>query len=444
MVGTVASLGTFATGYLARPLGGVVFGHFGDRLGRKRMLVITMTMMGVVSTLIGLLPTYAQIGVWAPILLVVLRVLQGIAIGGEWGGAVLMSAEHATSRRGLWASFTNAGAPSGMVLSTVVLALVSGAVSEQQFIDWGWRIPFLLSALLLILGLFVRAKVDETPVFASARPKRSESLPLLEVLRHHPRNLLLAIGIGFGAFVVQATLTTFLLSYAVEAGFTRQTVLNVLAVSSVGAVLGIVGFSALSDRIGRRPVVIAGAIGMAVVSFILFPLIDTGSVVSLTVAVVLGQSVVHPAMYGPLAALYTEMFGTRTRYTGASLGYQVSATGAGLAPVVFASMSGGGVSSLAISALIAASCVITAVSIMATKERRAELGNDPTAADAPGSPRCRADRIDRPDDLFVGTGCARQRGGRPNLRVVAHRGRLITVPESETTCSRWCSGKSDA
>ncbi len=387
VVGTVASLGTFATGYLARPLGGVVFGHFGDRLGRKRMLVITMTMMGVVSTLIGLLPTYAQIGVWAPILLVVLRVLQGIAIGGEWGGAVLMSAEHATSRRGLWASFTNAGAPSGMVLSTVVLALVSGAVSEQQFIDWGWRIPFLLSALLLILGLFVRAKVDETPVFASARPKRSESLPLLEVLRHHPRNLLQAIGIGFGAFVVQATLTTFLLSYAVEAGFTRQTVLNVLAVSSVGAVLGIVGFSALSDRIGRRPVVIAGAIGMAVVSFILFPLIDTGSVVSLTVAVVLGQSVVHPAMYGPLAALYTEMFGTRTRYTGASLGYQVSATGAGLAPVVFASMSGGGVSSLAISALIAASCVITAVSIMATKEsHRAELGERPDATDAPGEP----------------------------------------------------------
>src|SRR3954469_24900464 len=343
VLGTIASLGTFTTGYLARPLGGIIFGHFGDLLGRKRMLVITMSMMGIASTLIGVLPTYAQIGVWAPVLLIVLRVLQGVAVGGEWGGAVLMSAEHATSRRGLWASFTNAGAPSGMVLSTVVLAAAAGVTGEEGFLTWGWRIPFLLSAVLLGVGLFVRAKVQETPVFVEAAAAAPARPPLVEVFRRHPRNLLLSIGVGFGAFVAQGTLTTFVIAYAVEAGFPRQTVLNALSMSSVAAIIGIIGFSALSDRVGRRPVVLTGALAMAIWSFLLFPLIDSGSALLLAVAVVVGQGVVHASMYGPLAALYTELFSTRARYTGASLGYQIAGTGAGLAPVVFASvLSGGG------------------------------------------------------------------------------------------------------
>ncbi|WP_435157331.1 MFS transporter [Amycolatopsis sacchari] len=364
VVGTIASLGTFTTGYLARPLGGIIFGHFGDLLGRKRMLVITMTMMGLASTLIGVLPTYAQIGVWAPILLIVLRVLQGIAVGGEWGGAVLMSAEHATTRRGLWASFTNAGAPSGMVVSTLMLTLMGAVTTDAQFLSWGWRVPFLLSVVLLAIGLFVRLKVDETPVFAATR--RPSRAPLLEVLRRHPKNLLLAIGVGFGAFVAQGTLTTYILSYAVHAGFPRQTVLNAITVSSVGAVLGIVGYSALSDRVGRRPVVIAGALATGVVGFLLFPLIDTGSAALLTLAVVLGQSVAHPAMYGPLAALCTELFGTRTRYTGASLGYQIAGLGAGIAPVVFAALAGVGTG--LISAVIAACCLVTVGCVLALGE----------------------------------------------------------------------------
>ncbi|GAA5155849.1 MULTISPECIES: MFS transporter [Amycolatopsis] len=364
VVGTIASLGTFTTGYLARPLGGIIFGHFGDLLGRKRMLVITMTMMGLASTLIGVLPTYAQIGVWAPILLIVLRVLQGIAVGGEWGGAVLMSAEHATTRRGLWASFTNAGAPSGMVVSTLMLTLMGAVTTDAQFLSWGWRVPFLLSVVLLAIGLFVRLKVDETPVFAATR--RPSRAPLLEVLRRHPKNLLLAIGVGFGAFVAQGTLTTYILSYAVHAGFPRQTVLNAITVSSVGAVLGIVGYSALSDRVGRRPVVIAGALATGVVGFLLFPLIDTGSAALLTLAVVLGQSVAHPAMYGPLAALCTELFGTRTRYTGASLGYQIAGLGAGIAPVVFAALAGVGTG--LISAVIAACCLVTVGCVLALRE----------------------------------------------------------------------------
>ncbi|MEV6638685.1 MFS transporter [Amycolatopsis sp. NPDC051371] len=366
VLGTIASLGTFTTGYLARPIGGIIFGHFGDLLGRKRMLVITMSMMGIASTLIGVLPTYAQIGVWAPVLLIVLRVLQGIAVGGEWGGAVLMSAEHATSRRGLWASFTNAGAPSGMVVSTLLLTLMGAVTTDAQFLSWGWRVPFLLSVVLLAIGLFIRLKVDETPVFAAAR--RTAGAPLLEVLRHHPKNLLLAIGVGFGAFVAQGTLTTYLLSYAVHAGFPRQTVLNAITVSSVGAVIGIIGYSALSDRVGRRPVVIAGAVAMGVVGFLLFPLIDSGSAALLTLAVVLGQSIAHPAMYGPLAALYTELFATRSRYTGASLGYQIAGLGAGVGPVVFAAVAGSGTA--VISTVIAACCLLTVVCVLVLRESR--------------------------------------------------------------------------
>jgi MFS family permease len=380
LVGTVASFGTLATGYLARPLGGVLFGHFGDRVGRKKMLVVTMSLMGVVSVLIGVLPTYAQIGVWAPVLLVLLRVLQGVAVGGEWGGAVLMSAEHATTRRGLWASFTNAGAPSGMVLSTAALAGAAAFAGEQGFLAWGWRIPFLLSAVLLAVGLFVRARVEETPVFTRARSEGPSTPPLLEVLRRHPRNLLLSIGIGFGAFVAQGVLTTFVIAYAVQSGFARQTVLNALTVSSIAAVFGIIGFAALSDRVGRRPVVLVGALAMTVWAFLLFPLVDSGSTAMLVLGVVVGQGVVHAAMYGPLAALYTELFSTRARYTGASLGYQVAGIGAGLGPVVFAGVLQSSGSALWVSVVIGACCLLTVACVLAAGETsRTGLDDDATA-----------------------------------------------------------------
>ena len=384
LVGTVASFGTLATGYLARPLGGIVFGHFGDRIGRKKMLVLSMTLMGVGSTLIGLLPTYAQVGVWAPILLVLLRVVQGIAVGGEWGGAALMSAEHASSRRGLWTSFTNAGAPTGVVLSTLVLALSASLTGEAQFLAWGWRIPFLLSIVLLAIGLFVRARVAETPVFAEAARAKPTRSPLMEVLRHHPRNLLLSIGVGFGAFVAQATITTFVISYAVQGGFPRATVLNALTVSSAVAVFGIVGFSALSDRLGRRPVVLAGAVGMAIWAFLLFPLIDSKSTALLVVAVVVGQGVVHTAWYGPLAALYTELFSTGSRYTGASLGYQMAGLGAGIAPVAFASVMAAGGGTLTVSIIMAVCCLVSVACILALRETSTtDLTADPERAQAP-------------------------------------------------------------
>jgi MFS family permease len=378
LVATVASLGTFATGYLARPLGGVVFGHFGDRVGRKRMLVLTMVLMGVASFLIGLLPTYQQIGAWAPLGLVLLRVLQGVAVGGEWGGAVLMSAEHATSRRGLWASFTNAGAPCGMLLSTAALSGTSAAVGEEAFLDWGWRIPFLLSIALLALGLFVRLKVEEPPVFRAARAGLDRRPPLWDVLRHHPRPLALSIGVGLGAFVAQATLTTYLLAYGVQVGFTRQAVLNAITISSACAVVGVIGWSAVSDRFGRRPVVLAGAVTMALFSFVLFPLVNSGSTALLVLALVFGQAVVQPMMYGPLAALYTELFSTGSRYTGASLGYQLAGLGAGLAPVLFAQLQ----SIQAVSITIAAFCALTAVCILSLAETS---GRDLASPSAPGA-----------------------------------------------------------
>ncbi|MEU7474774.1 MFS transporter [Lentzea sp. NPDC042327] len=383
LVGTIASFGTFATGYLARPLGGVLFGHYGDLLGRKKMLVLTMTLMGVASFLIGLLPTYAQIGWLAPAGLVLLRVVQGISVGGEWGGAVLMSAEHATSRRGLWASFTNAGAPCGMVLSTAALTGTAALVGEQAFLSWGWRVPFLLSLALLAVGLFVRMRVEETPVFRAERKKTST--PLVDVLRNHPRTLLLSVGVGLSAFVAQSTLTTFILAYGVQAGNSRQAILNALTLSSALAVLGILGWSAASDRFGRRPVVLAGAVLMAVFGFVLFPLVDNGYVV---LALVLGQAVVHPMMYGPLAALYSELFTTGSRYTGASLGYQLAGLGAGLAPLLFAQVQNSAGTG-AIPFILAAFCLLTVVCTVVLREtshtsltgdRDAELGSGQLAA----------------------------------------------------------------
>ncbi|MFD8500787.1 MFS transporter [Amycolatopsis sp. NPDC059657] len=367
LVATVASFGTFATGYLARPLGGVLFGHFGDLLGRKRMLMLTMTLMGVSSFLIGVLPTYAQIGGWAPVGLVVLRVVQGISVGGEWGGAVLMSAEHATSRRGLWASFTNAGAPCGMLLSTAAMTATASIVGERAFLDWGWRVPFLLSVALLGVGLFVRMKVEETPAFQAVEQDRRR-LPLVEVLRNHPKVLLLGVGVGLAAFVAQSTLTTFVLAYGVQAGHPRQTVLNALTISSACAVVGIIGWSALSDRFGRRPIVLLGAVAMAVFGFALFPMVDARSTPLLVLALVLGQGVIHPMMYGPLAALYTELFSTANRYTGASLGYQLAGLGAGFAPLLFAELRRGTGGTAAVSYSLAAFCLLTVLCVLALKE----------------------------------------------------------------------------
>ncbi|WP_246114073.1 MFS transporter, partial [Streptomyces montanus] len=266
-VGTIAAFGTFAAGYLARPLGGILFGHFGDRLGRKSMLLLTMGLMGGASFLIGLLPTYDTIGVWAPVLLITLRVVQGIAIGGEWGGATLMVVEHAGERRrGLWSSFTQMGAPLGSLLSSAVVTFVV-TLPKDQFAAWGWRVPFLLSVVLLGVGLFVRLKVAESPLFAEVKKERTEArLPVVEVLRR-PRPVLLACCVGIGAFTAQSLLTSYMIAYATGIGYARPQVLSALTVSACVALVVLPCASALSDRIGRRPVVLAGALTSAALAF---------------------------------------------------------------------------------------------------------------------------------------------------------------------------------
>ncbi len=366
VAGTIASLGTLAAGYVARPIGGIVFGHFGDRIGRKRMLVLSMTIMGGACVLIGMLPTYAQIGVAAPIILVLLRLVQGVAVGGEWGGAVLISVEHATSRRGLWGSFTNAGAPTGAALASLALTAAAAIAGEQGFLEWGWRIPFLLSGLLLLVGLFVRARVQESPVFReSATAQDKPRSPLAEVLRFYWKPLLLTIGACLGAFVVQGAATTYLISYGVQVGLPRQDVLNALTVSAFASIVTILLFASFSDRIGRRPVIVIGALGAAAWSFALFPLAQMESVGMFYLAIVVCQGVFFAAMWGPLAALCSEVFATRSRYTGASLAFQLAGAGGGVAPVVFASVAAAtGGATLPISLIIAATCLLTVICVL--------------------------------------------------------------------------------
>ncbi|TLS46581.1 MHS family MFS transporter [Streptomyces montanus] len=368
-VGTIAAFGTFAAGYLARPLGGILFGHFGDRLGRKSMLLLTMGLMGGASFLIGLLPTYDTIGVWAPVLLITLRVVQGIAIGGEWGGATLMVVEHAGERRrGLWSSFTQMGAPLGSLLSSAVVTFVV-TLPKDQFAAWGWRVPFLLSVVLLGVGLFVRLKVAESPLFAEMKKERTEArLPVVEVLRR-PRPVLLACCVGIGAFTAQSLLTSYMIAYATGIGYARPQVLSALTVSACVALVVLPCASALSDRIGRRPVVLAGALTSAALAFPVLALVDAKSPGLLILAVVLGHGVAQSTMYGPLGALLTEMFGTRVRYTGASLGYQgATLVGAGFSPMIAGSLVAGSGSGTPVALLVCGGSLITALTVWFVRE----------------------------------------------------------------------------
>jgi MFS family permease len=370
------SFGTFAAGYVARPLGGVIFGHFGDRLGRKKMLVITMLVMGVASFLIGLVPSAAMIGGWAAVILVLLRVAQGIAVGGEWGGAALMALEHSGGeRRGFAASFGNAGAPSGAVLGSLMLGLFS-LLPQDQFLSWGWRVPFLLSAVLLGLGLWVRSQVSESPVFrqalaeADAQERVREPLPLWSVLRR-PKALVLTTLSAGAAFAYQVTMATFAQAYALQHGATRPQVLLGFAVASFLAIFGVLLAGRLSDRFGRRPVLVVGIVGWAVLAFPMFALWGSGNAVLIALGFVIGLQF-QSLTYGPLGAFISEQFGTRARYTGASLGYQLATLlGGGFTPGILAAMakgSGGQITSVAW--FLIGMGVVSTVAVIAIREGR--------------------------------------------------------------------------
>ncbi|MFI1712431.1 MFS transporter [Streptomyces litmocidini] len=385
-VGTIAAFGTLAAGYVARPLGGAVFGHFGDRLGRKSMLVLTMALMGVASFLIGVLPTYGTIGVAAPVLLVLFRVVQGVAIGGEWAGATLMVVEHADPRRrGLWSGVMQMGSPIGFLLSTVAVALAS-LLPRASFLSWGWRVPFLFSAVLLGVGLYVRVSVTESPLFQRAAREReagaASGVPLAQVLRR-PRNLVLACAVGIGPFALTALISTFMLTYATAIGYVTSEVMTGLLFTSVTGLVSIPLFSALSDRVGRRAVVLAGAAGVVLLAFPVYALVDARSPALLVLGMVLGQ-VVQSAMYAPLGPLLSEMFGTRVRYTGASLGYQLAALiGGGFTPVFAGGLlSSGDVRSAPLAVLAVVCGLVTALAVWRTAETRGRdlAAEDPAAA----------------------------------------------------------------
>ncbi|MDR6596468.1 MFS transporter [Saccharothrix longispora] len=335
-IGTLLAFATFGAGFLARPLGGVVIGHFGDRIGRRSMLVLTLTATGVCTALIGLLPTYSSIGIAAPLLLVLLRLVQGFFLGGEQGGATLMAVEHAPpGRTGWYGSWTFLGSPLGLLLANGAMA-ASTAVSGDAFLDWGWRVPFLLSLALVGVGLYVRLSVEESPEFSAARESRGTvRLPVAEVLRRSWRTVLLGAGVNLGFTMFIFVVATFAVSYGTrQLGMTRATLLNAGLIGAFTQAVAILVFARLSDRVGRLPVMLGGAVFLGLYAFPFFRLLETRSTGLVVLAMVLAFTG-SAALFGPMPAYYAELFGTRVRYSGVSLSYQLGAVlGGGLSPIV--------------------------------------------------------------------------------------------------------------
>jgi metabolite-proton symporter len=413
LVGTLLSFLTYAVGFAARPLGALVFGHYGDRLGRKKLLVLSLLLMGGATFAIGLLPTHATIGSAAPVLLTMLRLVQGFALGGEWGGAVLLVSEHGDAkRRGFWASWPQTGAPAGQLLATGVLSALTALMSDGAFLSWGWRIPFLLSGVLVIVGLWIRLSVDESPVFKAALAQaaerkaagREEKMPLVTVLRHHWREVLVAMGARMAENISYYVITAFILVYATTAvQLSRQTALNAVLIASAVHFVVIPAWGALSDRIGRRPVYLIGAVGVGAWMFPFFALIDSGSFGSLLLAVTVGL-VLHGAMYAPQAAFFSEMFSTRVRYSGASIGAQFSSVAAGApAPLIATALLADYGSSTPIALYVIAAALLTVVAVSCAKETR---HRDLAAVDAeqgePSAEHPPAVRPTRPTDARTG------------------------------------------
>ena len=339
LTGTLLSMTIYGVGFLSRPVGGLICGHFGDRFGRKTILIVTLLVMGVVTFLIGLLPTYAMIGVSAPISLSVLRLIQGIALGGEWGGASLMVSEIDPDgrRRGFYGSMVQVASPVGYLLAYGMFTVVTYSVSPEAFLDWGWRIPFLASAVLIIIGYYIRRSVAESPLFEEIELRRAKaSAPIAEVLRLHWRNVLIAMGSRIGSDIVFYVFSVFLLVYLRLRLGLDTTTLGVMALlgASTAQLIGIPIFGALSDHFGRRPILIFGGVSCIIWSFIFFSLIDTKVTSLIFLATFVGMFL-HAAMWGPLSSYMPEMFETRVRYTGASLGFQgASVFGGALAPII--------------------------------------------------------------------------------------------------------------
>jgi len=374
--GTILSYSTFAVGFVARPVGGLIFGHFGDTFGRKRALVTALILMGIGTTAIGLMPGYATIGILAPILLVTLRFLQGVCIGGQWGGAVLLATESAPSeKRGFYGSFAQMGVPVAVLISNIIFLVIAASLGDDALVAWAWRIPFLLSVLLIALGLYIQLKLEDTPAFRHLQEYREQhqseeerreaaeaaGSPVWEVLRTYPKEIALAAGAFIAINAIFYILITYILDYATaEVGLPQSTVLTAVLISSVAGLLAIAGFAALSDVIGRRIPYMAGAATLGLWGlFAFWPLVDSGNPGALVLALVVGQ-IFLSLMYGPQAAFYSEIFTTKVRYSGASMGYQIgSVFGGALAPIIATSLLAATGTSFAVGVYMAVICAMT-------------------------------------------------------------------------------------
>jgi metabolite-proton symporter len=360
-LGTVAAFGTFAAGFIARPIGGALFAHYGDRLGRKPMLVSSLVLMGAATVLIGLLPTYASIGVLAPILLVVLRLTQGFGVGGEWGAAALMAVENAPqNRRGFYGSWPQVGVPAGVVLGTTTFAVLAASLTDEAFLAWGWRVPFLISALLIAVGLWIRVTVPETPLFQEIIDAKSAArLPVMEALRTYPKEIALAAGSFVATNATFYVGSVWLVSYATqELGYARTSILGANALLSLSDVPMILAFGLLSDVIGRRRIFMTGMAMLAVIAVPYFLLVGTGNLALFVLGGLVVQSC-RSAVYGPQSAYFAEQFPIRLRYSGASLAYQIASVLGGLAPTICAALVLWTGSLLAVAAYVVALALIS-------------------------------------------------------------------------------------
>jgi metabolite-proton symporter len=366
--GTLAAFATLGVGFLARPVGGVVWGHFGDRVGRKAMLVLSLVLMGVATVGVGALPTFGQIGVAAPVLLLALRLLQGLSAGGEWGGAALMAVEHAPAgQRGRYGSFSQIGVPAGLLLAQVVFFVVNSSLTPAQFSAWGWRLPFLLSIVLVAVGLVIRLRIEESPVFAELRREETRSrLPMVEVLRERPREIVVASVSFIANTAIGYVFLAYLLSYGTSVlKLGSATMLIVVIIGSVTWLVAIIASAVWSDHVGRKPVYLAGSVLLILWSVPFFLLVDTRQPWLLDVAVVV-LNIGLGATYGPQSALYAEMFEPRYRYSGASFSYAVGAVlGGGFAPLIATALQTSTGNSLSVSLYMVGVAVISLVAVLA-------------------------------------------------------------------------------
>ncbi|GAB0107110.1 MFS transporter [Nocardia sp. JMUB6875] len=387
----LAAFITYAVGFAARPLGGIVFGHYGDKYGRKKLLQLSLVLVGAATFLMGCLPTFHQVGYLAPVLLVILRFVQGFAIGGEWGGAVLLVAEHSPSRsRAFWASWPQAAVPLGNMLATVVLLALTSTLSDAAFLSWGWRVAFWLSAVVVLIGYYVRTKITDAPIFVAAQQlaeqEKSKSFSALEVFKRYPRGVFVAMGLRFGENIMYYLVVTFSITYLkVHVGANTKVILWWLLVAHAVHFLVIPQVGRLSDRYGRKPVYLAGAVLAGTWGFFAFPMMDSKNNMVILSAIVIGL-IFHGMMYSAQPAIMAEMFPTRMRYSGVSLGYQVTSLVAGsLAPIIAVRLLKDYKSSVPIAWYLAAAAAVTVVAVLFARETKGIDLEAIDAADANGT-----------------------------------------------------------